>query len=141
MTTIVLADDNLAMLRSMKAWLEATPDLLVVAETSAGMEAVRLVGQLQPDVLVAELMMPDLNGLEVTQQVRRLSPRTKVVVVSLYATEAYALAALHCGAKAYVFKAHICDDLVPAIRKAAAGGRYLSAPDSERGIDEYTNGV
>ncbi|MBT4511388.1 MAG: response regulator transcription factor, partial [Chloroflexi bacterium] len=86
----------------------------------------RSVEQLQPDVLVVDVMMPGLSGLEVSRRVAEVAPHTNVVVVSMYANEAYVMEAIQSGAKGYVLKNSTQDELIPAVRKAAIGRRYIS---------------
>ncbi len=136
-TTIVLADDHGIVRQGLRALLEAEPDLTVVGEAADGLEAIRLVERLAPAVLVADVMMPGLSGLGVAREVQRHWPGTRVVILSMYANEAYVLEALRNGAAAYVLKDAGATDLVRAIREAAAGGRYLSPPLSERAIEAY----
>lgn len=137
MTEIVLADDHKVVRQGLRALLEAESDFRVVGETGDGLEAVQLVERLKPDVLVLDLMMPGLSGLEVTRQVGRLSPQTRVVVLSMHASQAYVLEALRNGAAGYVLKESSTEDLVRALREVTAGRRYLSAPLSERAIEAY----
>ena len=136
-TTIVLADDHGIVRQGLRALLEAEPDLAVVGEAGDGLEALRLVERLAPAVLVADVMMPGLTGLQVTREIQRRWPRTRVVILSMYANEAYVLEALRSGAAGYVLKEAGATDLVRAVREAAAGGRYLSPPLSERAIEAY----
>jgi two-component system, NarL family, response regulator NreC len=137
MTTIVLAEDHHIVRQGIRAILEREPGFEVVGETSDGLEATQLVEHLQPDVLVLDLMIPSLSGLEVARQVRQRSPRTYIVILSMHAAEAYVLEALQAGAMAYVLKESHSDELVRAIRNALDGRRYLSPPLSERAIDIY----
>lgn len=137
MTTIVLADDHHIVRQGLRSLLEAEPDFSVIGETGDGLEAAQLVERLQPDVLVLDLMMPSLNGLEVTRQVSQRSPQTHVVILSMYANEAHVLEALRAGAVAYVLKESTAAELVRAVREAVAGRRYLSPPLSERAIEVY----
>jgi two-component system, NarL family, response regulator NreC len=136
-TTVVLADDHAIVRRGLRALLEMEPDIVLVGETEDGLETVRLVEQLSPDILIVDLVMPGLGGLEVTRQVRKSSPQTHVIVLSMHANEAYVLEALRNGALGYILKGSQVDDLVRAIREVAAGRRYLSSPLSERAIDVY----
>lgn len=136
-TTIVLADDHHVVRQGLRALLEAEADFSVVGEAADGLEVVGLVEHLKPNVLVLDLMMPSLNGLEVTRQVCQRSPKTRVVILSMYANEAYVLEALRNGAAAYVLKEASSSDLVQAVREVAAGRRYLSPPLSERAIEAY----
>jgi two-component system response regulator NreC len=137
MTTIVLADDHHVVRQGLRSLLEAEPGFSVIGETGDGLEVTQLVERLRPDVLVLDLMMPGLNGLEVTRQVSQRSPRTHVVILSMHANEAYVLEALRAGAVAYVLKESTSAELVRAVREAVAGRRYLSPPLSERAIEAY----
>jgi two-component system response regulator NreC len=137
MTTIVLADDHHVVRQGLRSLLEAEPGFSVVGETGDGLEAAQLVERLQPDVLVLDLMMPSLNGLEVTRQVSQRSPQTHVVILSMHANEAHVLEALRAGAAAYVLKESTSAELVRAVHEAVAGRRYLSPPLSERAIEVY----
>jgi two-component system, NarL family, response regulator NreC len=137
MTTIILADDHHLVRQGLRALLEVEPDFKMVAEAGNGLEALQLVEQLNPDVLVLDLMMPGLNGLEVTRQLSKRSPKTGIVILSMYANEAYVLEALANGASAYVLKDSNSNDLVHAVREVAAGRRYLSPPLSDRAIEVY----
>ena len=137
MTTIVLADDHRVVRQGLRALLEVEPDFYIIAEAGDGLETVRLVESLQPNVLVLDLMMGGINGLEVTRQVSKRSPGTSVVILSMYGNEGYVLEALRAGAKAYVLKESTSDELIHAIREAAADRRYLGPPISERAIETY----
>src|ERR1044072_1401766 len=136
-TTIVLADDHQVVRQGLKALLDAEPDFRVVGEAGDGLQAVRRVELVTPRVLVLDLMMPGLNGLDVIPQIKKCSPHTQIVVLSMYSNEAYVLEALSSGALAYVLKDSSSGDLVHAVREAAAGRRYLSPPLSDRAIEVY----
>ncbi len=135
--SIVIADDHPVLRRGMRALLETEADFSVVGETGDGLEAVRLVERLVPDVLILDLMMPSLSGLEVIRVVRRRTPRTRVVVFSLHGDNAFVAEALKNDATGYVLKGCEEEALVLAVREAAAGRRFLSAPVTERAIDAY----
>jgi len=137
MTTIVLADDHHVVRQGLRALLEAEPDFQVIGEAGDGLEALQQVEQLRPNVLVLDLMMPGLNGLEVTRQISKHAYQTRVVILSMYANEAYVLEALGNGASAYVMKDSSSADLVLAVREVALGRRYLSPPLSDRAIEVY----
>lgn len=136
-TTIALADDHVVVRQGLRALLETEPDFRIVGEAGDGLEAIHLVERLQPDVLVLDLMLPGLSGLEVTRLVRQGSPQTRVLILSMYADEAYVLRALKNGAAGYVLKDSSAADLVQAVREVAGGRRYLSPPLSERAIERY----
>ena len=121
----------------MRSLLDAQPDLRVVGEAADGVETSKIVERLRPDVLVADMMMGGMNGIEVTRQAKRLSPKTHVVILSMHGDETYVMEALRAGAKAYVLKDSLTEDLLRAIREAALGRRYLSPSLSEHVIDGY----
>ncbi|PKO12629.1 MAG: DNA-binding response regulator [Chloroflexi bacterium HGW-Chloroflexi-10] len=132
---IVLADDHNIVREGFRLVLEAQPDFQVVGEASAGIEAIRMVEMLRPDVLVLDLMMPGINGMEVIRQVRAL---TKVVILSMHNNEAYVLESLRNGAHGYVLKDATTKELIQAVIAASQGQRYLSAPFAERAIEVYS---
>lgn len=136
-TTIVLADDHQVVRKGIRALLEMEQDFQVVGEAGDGLEAVQLTLRLRPDVLVLDLMMPGLNGIDVARQVTKQVPQTRVVVLSMYASEDYVLEALRNGASGYVLKDASTLELVQAIRDVVTGRRYLSPPLAERAIDAY----
>jgi DNA-binding NarL/FixJ family response regulator len=135
--TIALADDHKVVRQGLRAVLEAEPDFHVIGEAGDGLEAIRVVERLRPDVVILDMMMPGLHGLETARQVRKCSPKTHVVVLSMHADEAYVIEALKNGAAAYVVKDASADDLIKSVREAAAGRRYLSPPLSESAIEAY----
>ena len=141
MTTIVVADDHHVVRQGIKSLLKEVADFQVIGEAADGIEVVKLIERIQPDVLVLDLMMHGINGLEVTREVRKSSPRTAIVILSMYGNEAYVLEALRAGAKAYVLKESTTDELIHAVREVAAGRRYLSSTLSEHAIEAYIQKV
>ncbi len=137
MITIVLADDHPIVRQGIRTLLTAEPGYQVVGESADGLAAVRLVEQLQPAVLVVDLMMPGINGLEVTRRVCALPSPPQVIMLSMHADEVYVLDALRNGAAAYVLKENDTAQLISAVRAVVSGQRYLSPPLSERAIDSY----
>jgi two-component system, NarL family, response regulator NreC len=135
--SIMLADDHPVVRRGMQTLLEAEPDFSVIGETGDGLDTVREVERSQPDVLVLDLMMPGLSGLEVLRIIRQRSPRTRVVVLSMHNNNAFVVTALKEGATGYVLKGSEEQNLVHAVREAVAGRRFLSPPVTERAIDAY----
>jgi two-component system, NarL family, response regulator NreC len=135
--SIVLADDHPVVRRGMRTLLEAEPDYSVVGEAGDGLETIRLVERTQPELLVLDLMMPGLSGLDVLPIVRQRSPRTRVVVLSMYSNNAFVVTALMNGATGYVLKGSDGENLVRAVREAVAGRRFLSPPVTERAVDAY----
>ena len=131
MRNIVLADDHPVVRQSLKRLLNQQADFNLVGESDNGLETLSLVKQLQPDLLVTDLMMPGMNGLEVTRRIRLSFPATRVVVVSVNCDEPYVTGAFRCGASAFVLKTACGRHLVPAIRSVLAGHRYVSPPLTE----------
>ncbi len=138
MIKIVLADDHQVVRKGLKALLSTEPDFNIVGEAGDGLETLRLVEDLHPDILVLDLMMAGINGLEVTRQLNKKVPQVGIVILSMHSNEAYVLEALRCGAKAYILKESPPEELVRAVREVFAGRRYLSSPLSERAIEAYT---
>ena len=136
-TTVMLVDDHRILLFGLRALLDNEPDLDLAGEASDGAEAVEMAEALQPDVLVLDIQLPHLSGLDVIQRVTKTCPHTRIVVLSMHGEEAYVLAALKHGATAYVLKGASGEDLLHAIREAVAGRRYLSPPLSDRAIEFY----
>ena len=139
MTTIsiVLADDHHIVRQGLRSLLDSESDFKVVGEASDGLEAIRLCEAEKPDVLVVDMVMKGMNGIEVTRRVSKSCPNTAIVVLSMYDNENYVVEALQSGAKAYVVKETTANELVRAIREAREGRRYLSPPLSERAITAY----
>ncbi len=125
---ILLADDHAIVRQGVKGLLETQPGFKITGEASDGLEAVRLVQRLEPDILVVDLGMTGLNGLEVTLQVKRRFPDVGVIVLSMQADETYVEKALKNGADAYVVKDANSAELIKAVREVRAGRRYLSPP-------------
>ena len=137
-TTVIMADDHDIVRRGLQALLDTEPEFSVIGEARTGQEAMELVERLQPDIMVIDIIMPGLNGLEVARRTAQLSPKTRVIVLSMYENEAYVVEALRAGAMAYLLKGSTADDLVHAIREVSAGHYYLSHLLSKRVIDVYT---
>jgi DNA-binding NarL/FixJ family response regulator len=112
--------------------LEGDPDFRVVGEAGDGVETIRLIETLKPDVLVVDMMMPELNGLEVLRQFKKLSPSTRAIVLSMQSANAYVVEALNLGAEGYVLKDTGPSELANAIRTVIQGNRYLSEKLIER---------
>src|SRR5256885_2849041 len=137
MIRIVLADDHQVVRGGLRVLLDGIPDFSVVGEESDGLRVADMVERLRPDVLVVDLMMPGLGGLEVTRRVVKRTPGTRVVILSMHADPAYVWEGLNNGARAYVLKDASATCLTLALREAAAGRRYISPPLSEAELQEY----
>lgn len=134
---ILLADDHALVRQGLRALLEAEEKFKVVGEAGEGLEAIAMVEQLKPDVVILDLMMPILNGLEATRQLSKQYPHTKIIILSMYDDEGFVLEALRNGASGYVLKDSTSDDLILAIYEVIAGRHYLSPPLSDRAIAAY----
>jgi two-component system, NarL family, response regulator NreC len=135
---IVLADDHPVVRLGIRNLLEADPEFEVVGEVADALQVIPQVEALQPDVLVLDLVMPGLNGLEITRRLRERAPQLRIVVLSMHANEAYVIEALRNGASGYVLKGSEAGELVHAIHAVLAGQRYLSPPLSEHAIEMYS---
>lgn len=135
--TIILADDHAIVRQGLHALLNAEPDFEVIGETGDGISAVDLVNKISPDVLVLDLMMPGLNGLDVARQLNKQSPATKIIILSMHDDEGFVLEALSNGVCGYVLKDTGSADLIHAVREVNAGHRYLSPSLTDRAIDIY----
>jgi two-component system, NarL family, response regulator NreC len=122
---LLLADDHNLVRQSLRALLERE-GFQVLADAADGREAVRLAEQLKPDVAILDVAMPVLNGLEAAQQIQKVSPRTKVVLLTMHPEEQYVAAAMRAGVKGFLLKNQAAQDLVRAIEEVARGGVYLS---------------
>ncbi len=137
MITLVLAEDHHLVRQGLKLLLETEKSFRLLGEAADGLEAVRLVETLNPNVLVLDLMIPRLHGLEVTRAVRRDHPRTRVIILSMHADEPYVVEALRNGASGYVLKDATGAELVQAVNEVCAGRRYLSPVLAERALTGY----
>ncbi len=133
--SVLLADDHPIVRQGLRHLLEMQPDFKVVGEASDGLEASQMAERYRPDVLVVDMMMPGLNGLEVTRQVRQRSPATRIIVLSMHNNDAYVLQALKRGASGYVLKDSGPGEVVQAVKQVMLGQRYLSASLAENLIE------
>jgi DNA-binding NarL/FixJ family response regulator len=135
MTTAIIADDHDIVRKGLRGILETTGNCQVVAEAADGLAAVQLVEKYRPNILILDLNMPRLHGLEVLRQVRTSSPQTKVIVLSMHNDEAYVIEVLRGGAMAYILKGSESVEIAHALTEVIAGRRFLSAPLSEWAIN------
>lgn len=137
MSTLILADDHQILREALRLLLETQPDLRVIAETGDGLEALQLVEGHKPDLLIVDMMMPGLSGLEVARRTKRVSPTTKVIILSMHDAESYVVESLQAGVAGYVLKQSSSHELIFAIRQALAGNLFLSPSLNERAIQAY----
>ena len=125
--TVLIADDHKLVRQGMKAMLASQNDIQIVGEASDGNEALSMVETLKPDVILLDVMMPNLNGIEVAHQIIQRGLQTHIVILSMHANASYAVRALHNGALGYVIKDADFSEIVSAVRSASIGKRYLSS--------------
>ncbi len=123
---ILLADDHAVVRDGVRALLEKQPDMEVVAEAADGHEAVQLADDLQPDVVVMDIGMPNLNGIDATKRILTAHPHLGVVILSMHQDESYVLRSLKAGAKGYLLKDSLRSDVLEAIRAVAQGRSFLT---------------
>ena len=138
--TIVIADDHTLFREGLRALLSTHEDLHVLGEAENGQEALRAVAERKPDLLLMDLSMPKMGGLEAIREVKRQEPGTKILVLTIHGTEEFVLEALGAGASGYVLKDATHDELVLAIRSVLAEKRYLSPDISAKVIEGYIDG-
>jgi DNA-binding NarL/FixJ family response regulator len=132
--SLLLADDHQLVRQSLISLLEHE-GFDVVGEASDGRTAVRLVQELSPEIAVLDMVMPGLNGIDAARQIQRASPRTKSILVTMYAERQYVVQALRAGIRGYVLKSQGARDLIQAIREVHNGAVYLSPKVSELAVD------
>lgn len=137
---IVLAEDHTLLREGLRALLSADPELEIVAEAADGREAVRCVEKLGPELVLMDLSMPRMTGIDAIREIKRRYPETKIIALTVHKTEEYLRAALQAGADAYVLKDATHGELALAIKNVAAGKSYLSPGVSEKVIEGYLQG-
>ena len=138
--TILIAEDHALMRDGMRALLSAEEDLEVIAEADNGKDAIRLACSLHPKLLLMDISMPGINGLEAIAEIKRRAPEIKILVVTMHKTDEYIQGALRIGAAGYLVKESTYSELLTAIRMLLAGKVYLSPDISERVIGSLLSG-
>ena len=135
--TIFLADDHPIVCEGLRFLLASQPDFEVVGQASNGRETVSQVAKLHPDIVIMDIGMLDLNGIEATRQILEHSPETQVIMLSMYATRRYIVNALEAGAQGYLLKESAGNEVVDAIRVIHRGRRYFSQKIRDNDLDGY----
>src|SRR6476646_8277320 len=138
---ILLADDHSVVRQGFRLILENQTDMEVVGEASNGREAVNIAESLQPDVVIMDVTMPELNGIEATRRIGELAPRTRVLALSMHKDSVYVREILRAGARGYLLKDQIDSDLLAAVRAVARGEGYLSPAVSDAVLNDYRKHV
>jgi DNA-binding NarL/FixJ family response regulator len=136
----LLADDHALVRAGLRSLLEEMPDVEVVAEAADGHEALRLIGEVKPDVAILDISMPGLNGLETTERVTREHPRTRVIILSMHVDDEYVRRALVAGAAGYLLKNSDRSELEMALRAVARGESWLTPEVSSRVVAAFARG-
>lgn len=126
MTKIVLVDDHRMLRGILRGLLEAEPGIEVVGEAADGQQGLQLAEERRPDVLISDLRMEGMDGLQLTREIRDFSPMTKVIILTMYGDPIYVTQALEAGASGYVLKGADLTDLLQAIQDVSSGQHYLS---------------
>jgi DNA-binding NarL/FixJ family response regulator len=134
---VLLADDHSVLRDGLQALLHAQEGFAVVAHAQDGREAVRKTAELKPDVVIMDIVMPELDGIEATRLIHASSATTQVVILSMYSTSEHIFRALQAGAKGYLLKESAGAELLAAVRSVHAGRRYLSQKITETVLDNY----
>jgi DNA-binding NarL/FixJ family response regulator len=137
MIRVILADDHHLVRRGILALLEQADDISVIGEAEDGQEAVTLVEQLKPDVMIIDIAMPRMNGIQATQRVHALGLATQVVILSMHSRPTLVRQALRNGAKGYLLKRSVTEELLLAVRAASRGETYLSPEVSDIIVDDF----
>jgi DNA-binding NarL/FixJ family response regulator len=138
MIRVLLADDHAVVRDGLRALLQANPGIEVVGDVANGRDAVREARRLRPDVIVMDIAMPDLNGIEATLQVMDIAPSARILILSMHSTTEHIFRALQAGARGYVLKDSAGAEVVEAVLAVHAGRRYLSQKIAAAVIDDYT---
>jgi two-component system response regulator NreC len=136
-TRIVLADDHTVVRKGLRMLLESYPDFLVVADAADGRQAIALVEEHRPDVVVMDVAMPILNGIEAARQISGKYPQVAIVFLSMHSDEAYVLKALKAGARAYLLKDSAEYDLIHAVKAVSEGKAFFSPAISKMLVEDY----
>jgi two-component system response regulator NreC len=137
---IVIAEDHTIVREGLRALLSSNPAFEIVGEAEDGLDAIRCVEDLMPDLVLMDLTMPRMNGMEVIKELKRRWPEIKIIALTVHRTEEYFLASLQAGADGYVLKDANYDELLMAIKNVLSGKSYLSPAVSKRVIEGYVEG-
>ena len=137
---IIIAEDHTILREGLRSLLSSNSGFEVVGEAEDGREAVKCVAKFKPDLILTDLSMPKMNGMEAIREIRRESPETKILVLTVHRAEEYILATFRAGADGYLLKDSTHSELVMAVRKVLSGKHYISPEISDKVIDGYLEG-
>lgn len=135
--TAFIADDHAVLREGLRLLLESNEKIKVIGDADNGRDTVKMVKRLKPDIVIMDIAMPELDGIEATRQIIEQSPSTQVIILSMHSSPEYVHRAIDAGAKGYILKESAGGEIINAVFSCAAGKRYLSKKISEQLIDEY----
>jgi DNA-binding NarL/FixJ family response regulator len=138
---VLLVDDHTILREGIRSLLADEPEIVVVGEAADGEEAVARVAELEPDVVLMDMVMPKMNGLEATRLIREASPSTKVLILSMYDDDEYVQQVIQAGAAGYLLKGVAAEDLIRGIREVHAGSSFLNPAVAAKLIEDYVRRV
>lgn len=136
---VMIADDHAIVRDGLKLLLESQPDIFVTGEAMNGRDAVRQAKKLQPDIVIMDIAMPELNGIEAADRILQECHSTRIIILSMYSTTEHIYRSLKVGARGYLLKESAGTEVVAAVKAVHGGARYLSQKISDRVIDDYLN--
>ena len=139
MIRVLIAEDHLMVRAGIRALLEKAGDIHVLGEASNGQEAAEMTEALKPDVLIMDIMMPRMNGIQAAEKIRDMKLPTHVLLLSMYSDEGFIHRALQCGVKGYVLKSSVSDELISAVRTVASGKTHFSESIAEIVVESTLN--
>lgn len=139
MIHVLIAEDHLMVRAGIRALLEKAGDIHVMGEAANGQEAIEMTEALKPDVLIMDIMMPRMNGIQAAENLREMKLPTHILLLSMYSDEGFVQQALQYGVKGYVLKSSVSDELLQAVRTVAGGETFFSSPISEIVVENNIN--
>lgn len=136
-TTVFIADDHAVLREGLRLLIESRGNIVVAGDADNGREAVRQVKNIKPDVVIMDIAMPDLDGIEATRQITEVSPSTRVIILSMHSSPEYINRSIEAGATGYILKESAAAEIINAITTVISGKRYLSKKISDQVIDDY----
>lgn len=130
-TKVLIVDDHRVVIEGVKSALSVSPDLEVIGEALNGHQAIKKVKSLKPDIVIMDISMPDLNGIDATLQIKKMDPHIKIIIFSMYSNREYVIDLFKAGISSYVLKKDPMSDLVSAIKAVERGGTYFTTISSE----------
>ena len=146
-TKVLIVDDHRVVIEGIKSALSVSPDLEVIGEALNGHQAIKKAKSLKPDIVIMDISMPDLNGIDATLQIKKLDPRIKIIIFSMYSNREYVVDLFKAGISSYVLKKDPMSDLVSAIKAVERGGTYFTTISSEillnyvKELDDSNNNI